>query len=244
MNPQIFGYEHLTFLAIFIVISVVTLILIKKYAKSTKAQDIIARCVGVLLFACILWNRISIAINNGDALGLIPNTFCGMSSLVLSLTVIFGKRNNEVLHFVVYVAFVGDLLTLCYPDFIEQNISFFYGATISGLLHHSVGLYLCILLELILWFVPTYKKWKNLVIGFMAYITFGAFLINILGFGGAFYINDPILDGTPLTVWVIAPVFAVGYAIYMIALELLRRRKKKAKQVSFNQIIKIIKSEP
>ena len=60
----------------------------------------------------------------------------------------------------------------------------------------------------------------------------------------AFYINDPILDGTPLAVWVIAPVFAVGYAIYMIALELLRRRKKKAKQVSFNQIIKIIKSEP
>lgn len=41
MNPQIFGWQHLTFLAIFIVISVVTLVLVKKYAKSTKSQDII-----------------------------------------------------------------------------------------------------------------------------------------------------------------------------------------------------------
>ena len=244
MRPQIFGYEHLTFLAIFIVISVVTLVLIKKYAKSTKAQDVIVRCVGVLLFACILWNRISIAIKNGDALGLIPNTFCGLSSLVLSLAVIFGKRNNNVLHFVVHVAFIGDLLTIAYPDFIGQNISFFYGATMSGFLHHATGLYLCILLRLVNWFTPTYKKWLNLVIGFLAYITFGTFLIHVLNLGSAFYINSPILNGTPLTVWVIAPVFGVGYAIYMIALELLRRRKKKAKQVSFNQIIKIIKSEP
>ena len=144
----------------------------------------------------------------------------------------------------VYVAFIGDLVTIAYPDFISQNISFFYGATMSGLLHHTTGLYLCILLPLVNWFTPTYKKWLNLVIGFLAYITFGTFLIHVLNLGSAFYINSPILNGTPLTVWVIAPVFAVGYAIYMIALELLRRRKKKAKQVSFNQIIKIIKSEP
>ena len=244
MNPQIFGWQHLTFLAIFIVISVISLYFIKRYAKSTKTQDIIVRCVGVLLFACILWNRISIAIRNGNALILIPDTFCGLSSLVLSLAVIFGKRNNNVLHFVLYVAFVGDLLTLCYPDFIEQNASFFYNPTISGLLHHAVGLYLCILLGLIGWFIPNYKKWPNLVIGFMAYITFGTFLIHVLNFGSAFYINSPILDGTPLTVWVIAPVFGVGYALYMVALELLRRRKKRKKQVSFDQIIKIIKSEP
>lgn len=244
MSPQIFGWQHLTFLAIFIVISVISLYFIKRYAKSTKSQDIIVRCVGVLLFACILWNRISIVLKNGDALDLIPSSFCGLSSLVLSLTVIFGKRNNNVLHFVLYVAFVGDLLTLCYPDFIGQNASFFYNPTISGLLHHAVGLYLCILLELIGWFIPNYKKWPNLVIGFMAYITLGTFLIHVLNFGSAFYIDNPILDGTPLTVWVIAPVFGVGYVLYMVALELLRRRKKREKQVSFDQIIKIIKSEP
>ena len=244
MNPQIFGWQHLTFLAIFIVISVITLFLIKKYAKTTKVQDIIVRIVGIILFACILWNRISIAVNHQDAIELIPNTFCGLSSLVLSLAVIFGKRNNEVLHFVLYVAFVGDLLTICYPDFIGQDPSFFYSATISGLLHHAVGLYLCILLELIYWFVPTYKKWKNLLIGFLAYITFGTFLINVLGFSSAFYINSPILDGTPLTIWIIAPTFGVGYFIYMAILEAIRRRKKTQKEVSFEKIIKIIKSEP
>ena len=245
MNPQIFGWQHLTFLAIFIVISVVTLVLVKKYAKSTKSQDIIARCVGGVLLAFILANRIIIAINDGQAIKFIPNTFCGMSSLVLALAVLFGRRNNNVLHFVVHVALVGDILTLCYPDFIGQNISFFYGATISGFLHHATGLYLCLLLELIGWFVPTYKKWINLVVGFMAYITFGCFLIHALNFTHAFYIDHAILSGTPLTIWIIAPVFAVGYAIFMVIVEWIRRKKKKeTKPISFNKIIKIIKSNP
>ena len=41
MEPKIFGWEHLTFLAVFVVIMVVALILIKKYAKTEKSQNII-----------------------------------------------------------------------------------------------------------------------------------------------------------------------------------------------------------
>ena len=77
----------------------------------------------------------------------------------------------------------------------------------------------------------------------MAYITLGTFLIFVLDVNTAFYISHPILSGTPLTVWVLAPIFAVGYALYMLGLELIRRKWKSRKKESdsFKIIMQTIK---
>lgn len=238
-NPQIFGWEHLTYLAVFLVFMVASLVIIKIYAKSTKVQDIIVRCTGLLLFIFILWNRIAICISHQRATYIIPDSFCGMSSLVLALAVIFGKRNNNVLHFVFYFAILGDVLSVFYPDFIGQASSIFYSNTISGLLHHSFGLLLCILLCLVGWFSPNYKKSGNIVIGFMAYITVGAFLMSVFDYSDAFYINHPILSGTPLTVWVLIPIFVALYTLFMVIYELVRRKLQK-KNDSFTKIKKVL----
>lgn len=229
MNPQIFGWQHLTFLAIFAVITISSLVIIKLYVKNEKLQDIIVRCVGALLFVFILWNRISIAVSKNNGWYLIPDSFCGMSSLVLSLATMFGRRNNNVLHFVFYFALVGGFITIIYPDFIGQNISFWYSNTISGLLHHATSFYMSLLLCLVGWFTPNYKKWPNIVIGFLSYITLGAFLISVLGYDDAFYIMNPILSGTPLTVWLLIPIFIVFYTIFMIVYELIKRKMEKKK---------------
>ena len=243
MNPELFGWEHLTFLAIFIVLAIVSLILIKKYAQTTKMQDIIVRCVAGLLFIFIVWNRISIAISHENAIYVIPDSFCGMSSLVLSLAVLCGRRNNNVLHFVFYLAFVGGLITIIYPDFIGQNPSFFYPNTISGLLHHAFAFYLSILLLCVNWFTPNYKKWPNLVIGFLAYITLGTFLISVLNYDDAFYINNPILPNTPLTVWLLCVIFAVVYTIFMIVYEYCKRKKQNTKNKNTNSSLDQINKE-
>lgn len=224
MNPQIFGWQHLTYLAVFIVLMVASLILIKIYAKSEKAKFIIVKVVAALLLIFIVWNRIAIAVSHNNWHLLIPDSFCGMSSLVLSLACLIGKKNNNVLHFVFYVAIVGGFLTMIYPDFIDQNPSFFYSNTISGFLHHSFALYLCVLLLVVGYFTPNYKKWGNLVIGFMAYITLGTFLISVFDYSDAFYINNPILSGTPLTVWLIAVIFAVIYVLLFVVYELIKRK--------------------
>ena len=63
----------------------------------------------------------------------------------------------------------------------------------------------------------------------MAYITLGAFLISTLGYGNAFYINGPILDGTPLTVWLLIPIFTALYALFMIIYEVVKRKIQKRK---------------
>ena len=96
MTPQVFGWEHLTYLAIFIVVSVASLVCIKLFVKNEKTQDIIVRSIGALLLVTLVWNRISIAVTRGNAWLLIPDSFCGMSSLVLALAVLIGKRNNNV----------------------------------------------------------------------------------------------------------------------------------------------------
>lgn len=246
MKTKIFGWEHLTFLAVFVVIMVVALILVKKFAKTVKTQNIIVKCVALILFITVVWNRISLAVLKNNPAMLIPNTFCGMSNLVLSLAVLFGGRNNNVLHFVFYFAIVGGFVTLIYPDFLENYPTFFHTATTSGLLHHAFSLFLCVLLELVGYFSPNYKKSPCLVIGFMAYMTVGAFLIFVLDINSAFYMNYPCIAGTPLTVWVLILIFAGVYALYMTCHELIRRHlknRKKNKEADFKTLMKIVKKE-
>ena len=244
MEPKIFGWEHLTFLAVFVAVMVVALILVKKFAKTVKTQNIIVKCVALILFITVVWNRISLAVLKNNPAMLIPNTFCGMSNLVLSLAVLFGGRNNNVLHFVFYFAIVGGFVTLIYPDFLENYPTFFHTVTTSGLLHHALSFFLCVLLELVGYFSPNYKKWPNLVIGFLAYMTVGAFLIFVLDVSTAFYMNHPCISGTPLTVWVLIPIFAGVYALYMTCHELIKRKlknRKKNKEVEFETLMKIVK---
>lgn len=110
--PKVYGWEHFTYLAVCIVVAAAAIFFVRKYAKTEKTLSIVMRAVGGALFACILWNRISLCIKNSNALTLIPDTFCGISSLILSLAMLIGKRNNIVFHFICYLGFVGGTLTL------------------------------------------------------------------------------------------------------------------------------------
>jgi hypothetical protein len=72
----------------------------------------------------------------------------------------------------------------------------------------------------------TYKKWYCTFFGFTAYLTVGAFQMSVFGFEDSFHIAEPILDGTPLTAWVMAPLYAVGYGLVLLVIELVRKRKQ------------------
>ena len=131
--PKVFGWQHLTYLAVFIVIAIILTFFILKYAKAEKMLALIMKIIGGLLFICIVWNRTTLVMKYNGAWFLIPDTFCGISSLILSLALLIGKRNNFVFHFICYLGFIGGLIVLVYPDFIGQASSIFYPATISGL---------------------------------------------------------------------------------------------------------------
>lgn len=56
---------------------------------------------------------------------IIPDSYCGMTSLVLSLAVIFGKKDNCVLHFTWLLGIFGGISTVIYATFVGQGPTIF-----------------------------------------------------------------------------------------------------------------------
>lgn len=233
MNPKVFGWEHWTYLAVIFIAGFIGLFCTKKFAKTEKAQTIALKSMAGVLLCCIIFNRISLVFRYEEVrwIALIPDSFCGMSSLVLSLAVLIGKKDNKVLHFVWHLALVGGVATSICPTFIGQSSSIFYLPTISGLLHHSVSIIVVVALLMFKQVHITYKKWHYSVIGFAGYITLGAFLITACGNEDAFAMVNPLISGTPLTVWVTLPIYFVVYILLLFTIEKIRKyRLKNQKQ--------------
>ncbi len=229
MDLNVFGTVHWIYLAISLTISIIGLFCAKKFAKTEKSQKIILKCIAGLLLIWIILNRLSqvFRYNQVHWEKIIPDSFCGMTSLVLSLAVLIGKKDNVALHFTWFLALVGGTITIAYPTFLGQGATVFYLPTISGLLHHSLALVMVVALLLFNHVHITYKKWYCSLFGFTAYFTVGAFQMSVFGFSDAFHIVEPMLDGTPLTAWVVAPIYIFGYSMVLLVIELIRKHKSK-----------------
>ena len=227
MVPQVFGKEHILYIIISTVIGSVGLILIKKYAKEEKTQNLILKILASLLLICILANRLSQVFRYENVRWhlIIPDSFCGMTSLVIALAVLFGKKDNVVLHFAWLLGIFGGIATVVYPTFVSQHQSFFYLPTISGLLHHSFCAITVIALLMLNQIDITYKKWYCVIFGFTAYLTVGAFLMSVFDMSDAFHIVEPLLSDTPLTAWVMAPMYIFAHGLIFAVIELVKRKK-------------------
>lgn len=227
MNPQVFGKEHLIYIAVSLVVAFLVFFLVKRYAVTERSKLIVIKCAAVILFAIIFTNRLVLVFeyDTPNWTKLLTDSFCSTSSYVLSLSLFFGKKNNNVLHFIWLVALAGGAIATFYPNFIGQNPSFLYPPTIFGMMHHTWSAIVVILMFMLGYLDLTYKKWYCTVVGFLAYISYGAFLMCVLGYGNPFYMTGPALDGTPLTAWVIAPIYMAVYALILLIVELVRRVK-------------------
>ena len=226
MAPELFGTEHILYIVISTIIGGVGLLAAYKYMKNEKARTIFLKCLAIVLFIAIMANRLSQVFRYDTVRWycIIPDSFCGMTSLVLALAVIFGKKNNPVLHFVWLLGLFGGISTVIYASFVGQNESFFYLPTISGLLHHSFSAMLVVALLMFKQIDITYKKWHYTFFGFTSYLTLGAFLMHTFDLSDAFHIAEPLIPGTPLTAWVMAPMYAAGYAIILVIVERIKRK--------------------
>lgn len=227
MNPQVFGKEHIIYIIVSLLVAAATLFFAKKYAKSEKAQSLVIKCCAGLLFVIIFVNRLVLVFEYGevDWTELIPDSFCSASSYVLSLALLLGKKNNNVLHFIWLVALAGGTITTFYPNFIDQHPSFMYPPTILGMMHHTWSAIVVVLMFMFGYVTLTYKKWYCTLFGFTSYLSLGAFLMCVLDYGNPFFMTGPALDGTVFTVWVIAPIYIAVYALILLSVELIRRRR-------------------
>jgi hypothetical protein len=231
MPAQLYGIEHFTYIGITTALAVAGLLCAKKFAKSEKSQTLVLKGLALGLFIAILTNRLSQVFRYETTrwVEIIPESYCGLTSLVLSLAVLFGKKDNNAYHFLWILALFGGISTVVYATFLDQGPTIFYLPTISGLLHHSFSATLVVAILLFKQIHITYKKWYCTLFGFTCYLSLGAFLIGCLGLSDAFHIYTPLISDTPLTTWVMAPMYAVCYALLLLIIELVRRHNAKKK---------------
>lgn len=229
MTPQLFGLEHILYIIISTIVGTTILLLSYKLVKNENTIKLILKILAFLLFLSILLNRLS-QVYRYDTVRwycIIPDSFCGMTSLVLSLAVLFGKKDNCVLHFVWLLGLFGGISTVIYATFVGQGPTIFYMPTFSGLLHHSFSAILVVALLMFKQINITYRKWYYTLFGFTCYLTVGAYLMHTYNLNDAFHIAEPLISGTPLTAWVMAPMYAFGYALILLIIELARKNKNK-----------------
>lgn len=227
MNPTLFGIEHILYILISTTIGGLFSLFSYKYVKKEKYKVILLKIIGALLFISIMTNRLSqvFRYDNVRWYCIIPDSYCGMTSLVLSLAVLIGKKNNCVLHFVWLLGLFGGISTVIYATFVGQGTTIFYLPTISGLVHHSLSALLVVLLLMFKQIDITYKKWYYTLFGFTCYLTVGAFLMETFNMSDAFHIAEPLISNTILTTWVMAPMYALGYGIVLIVVETFKKKK-------------------
>ena len=231
MAPQLFGIEHILYIVITTILGGAALLAAKKFAKTEKTQNIVLKLLALLLLAAIVTNRLSQVFRYGQVRWycIIPDSICGMTSLVLSLGVLFGKKDNGAVHFTWLLGLFGGISTVIYATFLDQDASFFYLPTISGLIHHSLAAMVAVAVLMFRYIEISYKKWHCTLFGFMGYVTVGAFLMNIFDLSDAMHLAEPLLDDTPLTIWVMAPMYAVAYGIILFVAEMVKKYKKENK---------------
>ena len=228
MRADLFGTEHILYIVISTLLASGLLLSAKKLAKTDKMQTYFVKALGLLLLIAIVTNRLS-QVYRYDTVRwycLIPDSFCGMTSLVLALGVLLGKKDNPVLHFAWLPGIFGGISTVVYATFLGQGPTFFYLPTISGMLHHSLCAMVVVALFLFQQIRVTYKKWYCMLFGFTSYLTVGAFLMQTFQMSDAFHIAEPLLPDTPLTVWVMAPMYIVAYAMILLGFEIGYRVKR------------------
>lgn len=226
--PKVFGWQHLTFLVVYIIIGVTSLVLGKLFLKEKKGQVIFIKVLAGLTLISVIINRISVGYYYGWKYTF-PSTICSLTSITFSSIVLFGKENLKVYHGFWYIALVGGLASTIYADYVSQNPSIFFLPTITGLLHHAFILLMVIAIVLFNWFRPSLKKRYYFPMIFTGYIAVGTFALHVLDIKDAMSIATPIVSGTPINCWFILGVGTMLEVLVTLIYELiLKYIQKKA----------------
>ena len=223
---KIFGIEHILYLLISLIYFTIISILLKKYIKDENKINIMFKIIGLIGLILIILNRIALSIRDNNFILLIPDSYCGMTSLLISISLLFFKKDNYILHALWLIGIIGDLLSIIYPGFISNSPSIFYFPTITSFLHHTYTLFSIILIFIFKYINLDLKKSWVQIIAFIFYIIIGLILVYGFNINEAYYIKEPILKNTPLNIWLLLPIYTIIYLSIMIPLTIYKRNKR------------------
>lgn len=211
---------HISYIILNIIILILTIILCGK--GFLKGKQLIIKIAGIILFVLVIVTK------DASWWELLPNSICGLSSLLLALAIILGKEDNWILNSASYLGFFGSAIVIFYPDFLITQ-PFFSIRSITGLLHHSLMNLLIIVMMITGYIKPSRTKFKYLIIMMAFYMTYDIFLIDALGIDNAMQIGKPLIKNAPiLTSWyVVFLATAVVTYLYEWLFDFFRQKSKK-----------------
>ena len=217
---DLYKMPHISYIILNIIILILTIILCGK--GFLKGKQLIIKIAGIILFVLVIVTK------DASWWELLPNSICGLSSLLLALAIILGKEDNWILNSASYLGFFGSAIVIFYPDFLITQ-PFFSIRSITGLLHHSLMNLLIIVMMITGYIKPSRTKFKYLIIMMAFYMTYGIFLIDALGIDNAMQIGKPLIKNAPiLTSWyVVFLATAVVTYLYEWLFDFFRQKSKK-----------------
>lgn len=236
MYPGVYCTEHIVFLILTALVIAAGLILVRKFADTEKKERIVIRASAAFLLFWIVLNRTSVTCaqiasdpESYSWINLIPYTFCGLASLVYSVSALIRPKDNPIYHFISYFGCFGGTITMFYPDFLETQ-TFWDVRSFSGLMHHALMIWLTLLVLSTRHFRPDIKKIWIYPLGYCAVMTLGLFEEEVLGFIQPMNIGAPLLSSAPvLTSWYTIFAASTAVAAVIALIFTLADRKKAAK---------------
>ncbi len=225
--PKVFEIEHILYLVITLLILTALGIFLKKNIKEEKDIEKMFRILGFFGLLFIIISRISISIDRHNAIFLIPDSFCSMTSFLVSIGLLFLKKDNVLLQITWLLALVGNILSLIIPDYLADGPTIFFIPTITALIHHSFTLFEIIMVFIFKYITLTIKKaWTQLFL-VLIYLGTGLILVYLIKLPDAFFINKPAVVNTPLRIWLMIPIYITVYFTIILIIELIRKNKSK-----------------
>ncbi len=238
MEPKIFGLQHIIYLIVSIIITIVGLIFVSKI-KTEKGKFIAVKIGGLILLCTIILNRLFCEIFWPGSF--MPTSLSGLLSFALSLSLIFCKKNSPVFQYLAFTALITGTIATVYPNYISQGLSFtasetkpaivhvyytiFCPPTITSLLHHSMQVFLAIMLIILGWVKFDIKRWYAWPLGYAVTVLYGLFMIKIKGNSDSIYINSSVLPGTPLNWFYGGLLFFAIHLITLIIIDVIKNKK-------------------
>ena len=221
----LFGLEHILYMIIALIVMVVSIILIKKFVPQEKMYIVMKIIATVGLIIMIIYRIVVAKSRNSTFLDFLPDTYCSMMGFIMPIVILLFKPNTKIFQYAMFAGMIGGLLTFIYPDFLVYFDNIFNIHPFTGLLYHTIMLYLFLLAIVTKYFVPTFKNWTALPIGLAFMVVVAVFGNTVLEQSNNMYLNAPLISGTPLTWWLVGILILVLYTIILTVYEMITKPK-------------------
>lgn len=244
VGPGMYCIPHIVFLAIMIPLFILGTFLVIKFVNSEKRIRLTILITAGVLLALVITNRIGytyqrvvefngVMIIDGEEIHynwgyLLPETLCSMTALFLSLAVLCFKKDNILLHSLVYLGLINGLISSFYPNYLNVQ-GFFEVGTMTSLIFHFVMAFLCLIILLKKYMTPTIKKWYVTPITYAFFVLLALFEIQVLDTpaNDAMSIFYPLTNSLPhLSKWYcIGPGLTLGVIVVLFLYEHFKNKK-------------------